>query len=236
MRGRRVPMNLENLREKLEEEELNETKIPEDWMVEKPLGAETLASPRRRRRRRREYELSPVLIVPEGTITIEAEAYRNRVEIEVVELPTTLKSIGKDAFEGCVNLREIEFPEGLKLIGDGAFSRCESLTRVVIPGSVDRVGAFAFCHCDGLESLKIRSGVRVLGRWAFAECVSLKNFRKWDLPRSVEKRLLLTDCRVVDTWKEAFHGSPCALTLEDKRRYRAAAKWNRRLKMMRRMV
>lgn len=232
MQGKREPMNLADLREKLREDKIETEGVTVEPVVE-PMEAP------RRRRRRRYYEASDTssrLTIPEGTETIEESAYRNRAELVTVVLPKTLKYIGKGAFEDCKNLREIVFPEGLKLIDDRAFKDCRSLEKVVIPGSVERVGAFAFCRCESLEELKIMDGVRQLGRWAFADCYALTNFHKRDLPRSLSKTMQLADTRVVPTWTEAFYGSPCARTVEDKRRQKAARKWNEKMIMLQRIM
>lgn len=219
MRGKRVPMDFEILERswKGEEEKAEEPQEPEVAPV----------SPLRRRRRRDRYldDERSQLVVAEGTEVIREGAYKDRTDLVSVELPETLRYIGKSAFEGCTALESVVFPEGLKLIDDKAFSGCRSLTKIVIPGSVERVGAFAFCQCASLEELKIMNGVRQLGRWAFADCMNLRSFHKRDLPRSVDKMMQLVDCRVVQTWAEAFHGSPCAETREDRRRRRAMERW-----------
>lgn len=256
MYGKRTPIDLESLRRTLREEEGTESwktdRALEAMLGTKALDAEVsddteatdakvpvLVLPRRKptpRRRRSRASEPAVLNVPYGTVTIGEDMYKGRADIEIVKLPVTLKYICKGAFDGCVNLREVEFPDGLMLIDDRAFKDCRSLEKVVIPGSVERVGAFAFCRCESLEELKIMDGVRQLGRWAFADCYALTNFHKRDLPRSLSKTMQLADTRVVPTWTEAFYGSPCARTVEDKRRQKAAKKWNEKMIMMQRIM
>jgi hypothetical protein len=53
-------------------------------------------------------------------------------EIDVLNLPNSLISIGKGSFEGCVNLHSVVFPESLNIIKEGAFHACLNLTDVTV--------------------------------------------------------------------------------------------------------
>jgi hypothetical protein len=68
-----------------------------------------------------------------GVVTnIGAKAFFNNNTIETVELPTTLKSLGKLSFWGCENLTEIEIPKSVEMIGSSSFQACYSLQKVII--------------------------------------------------------------------------------------------------------
>ncbi len=61
-----------------------------------------------------------------------------------VELPKSVKSIGKRAFAYCDDLESVNLPSGLETIGEEAFRGCRSLRSVTIPESVEYMGPRAF--------------------------------------------------------------------------------------------
>ena len=69
------------------------------------------------------------------------------------ELP--VKSIKHTAFYGCKNLESVEIPNTVTSIGDGAFGMCTRLMKVVIPSSVTSINSYAFSNCPALEEIYI---------------------------------------------------------------------------------
>lgn len=63
--------------------------------------------------------------------------------LQSIRLSKNLKTIGDYAFEYCENLEEIEFPYGLESIGNDAFHNC-SFHYIYIPASVTNIGGEAF--------------------------------------------------------------------------------------------
>lgn len=59
--------------------------------------------------------------LPEGMKTL-SEGVFSYAEIEEINLPSSLETIGRCAFMGCENLKELKIPAGVKEIGIGAFS------------------------------------------------------------------------------------------------------------------
>jgi hypothetical protein len=95
-------------------------------------------------------------------------------------IPT--KSIGHDTFRDCINLQKIEFPSTLDKIGYGAFHGCTALKEITIPNTVTAIGNFAFSDCKSLNKITFSSTLKSIGEFAFAECDSLINVT---LPNSV---------------------------------------------------
>lgn len=141
------------------------------------------------------------VIVPNGVTQILEGAFKGHTEIESVELPETLQSIGPKAFSGCTSLREIVVPGGVFEIGRAAFSGCTSLQRVQLPdgllkveeslfqgcpslavviggAEVSDVDANAFSGCSALMELSLLSYVNNIGTCAFAGC----GLREVELP------------------------------------------------------
>lgn len=68
----------------------------------------------------------------------------------LLDLPSSLKSIGEEAFAG-VSAGEIRIPDGCTSIGARAFAGCENLYEVTIPASVTEIADDAFDGCSGVN-------------------------------------------------------------------------------------
>ena len=94
----------------------------------------------------------PSTLGNEDIIAIGPSAFAERDFLEIIELPSTIKSIGEKAFFGCSKLTNIQIPNHVTDIKDSAFSNCTSLTSVHIPSSVTYIGKNAFYGCDNITS------------------------------------------------------------------------------------
>lgn len=80
------------------------------------------------------------VIIPDGVVRIENEAFKNCKYLEKIEIPSMLEYIGNDAFSGCTSLTDIVIPEGVTHIYEGAFQSCISLKEIIIPSTVQYIG------------------------------------------------------------------------------------------------
>ncbi len=134
-----------------------------------------------------------------GTYMVESiyeNAFKNCDKLTSIEIPTTIKSIGKGAFDGCTgllvfdggvayadkwavasdqNATEVNLRQNTVGIAAGTFEHCELLTDAVIPEGVTSIGNKAFEGCYALLSIKIPDSVTYLGDGAFYACVELTN-------------------------------------------------------------
>ena len=62
---------------------------------------------------------------------------------------------GCSSFARCVNLQEVELPSTLLWIGPKAFSYCIKLTSISIPEGVEAMGAYTFNKCQELTTASI---------------------------------------------------------------------------------
>lgn len=130
-------------------------------------------------------------------------AFRECLDLQSIELPDTVESVGADAFMFS-GVRHVDLPSAT-YIGNDAFywSDLETITlssslpeilyrtfegsqllRIDIPGSVKRIGNEAFKECKKLETLTLSEGLEEIGDSAFLSCESLKGLA---LPDSVVK-------------------------------------------------
>lgn len=73
--------------------------------------------------------------------------YLNNEEINELNIPTIITSIGNSAFIGSNTLTKISMPNTVTSIGEDAFNNCSSLKDVILPGSLEDIGARAFYGC-----------------------------------------------------------------------------------------
>lgn len=110
-------------------------------------------------------------------------SFNNCKLLKTVELPNTIREIGKRAFEDCVWLRHINFPYSLHKIESSAFIRCESLTSIKLPASLKIIEDNAFNGCSSLNSVSIPNTIETIGSYAFTNnCkIALPNEIGWVL-------------------------------------------------------
>lgn len=113
--------------------------------------------------------------LPDSVKTIGKNAFGGCSRLESVVIPADVTAIGERAFGGCVKLEMIELPTGLEKLGTGAFYGCKALKEIKIPTKIKAIGADTFANCTALASAKIPEGIAEIGERAFIECTSLKN-------------------------------------------------------------
>ena len=92
-------------------------------------------------------EVYGVLIVPEGITEIGDYAFQYS-QLAEVQLPSTLKSIGKEAFSQSW-ISELIIPEGVTKLGDAPFYNNYNLQTLVLPRTLESVSPYAF---EGLQN------------------------------------------------------------------------------------
>ena len=90
-----------------------------------------------------------------------------RDQIRSVVIRPGVTTVGSYAFSGCFNLEMVEFPNTLTTIGEEAFAD-SNLHRVTIPDSVKTIQTDAFRWCPGLNYLHLGSGLATIGDSAFS--------------------------------------------------------------------
>uniref|UniRef100_UPI0025D95B84 leucine-rich repeat domain-containing protein n=1 Tax=Ruminococcus sp. TaxID=41978 RepID=UPI0025D95B84 len=113
-----------------------------------------------------------------------------------INMPQTIKSIGKNAFRGCASLSEVSYdeydyekekvievkypkgklvmPKAITSIGEYAFSGCASLTDIVIPKTITEIPDRAFSECSSLTAIEVPDNVVKMGQYVFSGCSSLE--------------------------------------------------------------
>lgn len=116
----------------------------------------------------------PATFTVDGTeytvVSIGDEAFKT-AGIRSLELPETLRSIGKSAFAFNMFMKQCNLPESLKSVGDNAFQRCWSAT--FSPKGIEHIGAGAFWECSKIAEVIIPANAEI-GDNAFMYCDGVK--------------------------------------------------------------
>lgn len=118
--------------------------------------------------------------------TIPAYYLEYQDNIESINIPDNIKSIGAYAFYECSSLTKITIGDNITIIGEGAFYYCTSLTKMAIPDSVTDIEKGAFRSCTSLTSINIPNSVKKIGRFAFFSCSKLTNVIIGDSVSSID--------------------------------------------------
>ena len=124
-------------------------------------------------------------VIPDGVTEIGESAFLESMclFLRSVEIPGSVKKIGRGAFEECCNLTTIKLPEGVETIEPMAFRRCVNLKCVELPNTLKTIGGGAFAGCTALEKIRIPDGVKEIGVGAFLGCSALADV---ELPPGVK--------------------------------------------------
>ena len=106
------------------------------------------------------------IIISEGVITIEDNAFTGCRDLLSVSLPNTLEVIGVSAFYACEALERVSFGDNLMDIGVSAFHGCFSLTEIDLPHNLRTIQAYAFAE-TALTTVVIPPNVEEIGAASF---------------------------------------------------------------------
>ncbi|MBP5345281.1 MAG: leucine-rich repeat protein [Bacteroidales bacterium] len=92
--------------------------------------------------------------IPEGIVTIGADAFANLYDLPAITLPSTLVTIGKGAFSNCYGAKgDLTIPNSVTTIEEQAFFNCSALDgKLTIGESVNFIGDQAFSACASFTS------------------------------------------------------------------------------------
>lgn len=121
--------------------------------------------------------------LPEGLVSIGAEAFKGCYSLRNIVVPNSVTEIGIRAFYACTNLQQLMLGTGITTIPYGMCMGCLSLSAIDIPDQVVTVGSYAF-NSTPITQVTIGLGVREIGVYAFEGCrkltlVNVKDLAQW---------------------------------------------------------
>lgn len=118
---------------------------------------------------------SPRVIIPEGITSIDAHAFYCNDLITEVQIPSTVRIIGKEAFSHCSKLYSVTFEEGIREIHEAAFAHCTRIRELILPDSIRTLGPSCFYWCISLKKLRLPNNLLEIPENAFYECDALES-------------------------------------------------------------
>gem|GEM_PF-4098206 len=88
-------------------------------------------------------------------------------EVNHLDLPEKLDSIGFAAFDKDFELTELHIPSGIRHIAARTFFYCKKLKKIDLPDKITSIGREAFDGCEALENIKLPDSLKVISREAF---------------------------------------------------------------------
>ena len=113
------------------------------------------------------------LELPSGLTSIGSMAFYGCTGLSAVDLPDTVRKVGRYAFSGCSRITMLDLGSSLETIGMGAFYDLRKLTSLRFPATLTSIGEEAFYHCSSLSAISVPASVSSIGAAAFAYCTSL---------------------------------------------------------------
>lgn len=139
-------------------------------------------------------EKTKTLKLSNKRITIKIGEFVNRDDIEIVEIPGSVKTIGQSAFERCKSIKKVVIGQGCQIIGDKAFASCENMKEIEIPSTMKQICSHAFSNCKSLEKIELPN-LKVISQHLFEGCTGLKEIK---IPESVTiiEQCAFQDCQI----------------------------------------
>lgn len=114
------------------------------------------------------------ITLPNNVIHIEEGAFAICESLSQVTISEGVENIGNYAFYGCESLTQIDIPSSVKIIGKGAFAMSKKLRHVNISEGLESIDNYAFAACKSLRKISLPRSVSDIGDEAFIECSSLR--------------------------------------------------------------
>ncbi len=102
-------------------------------------------------------------------------------EEPIVELPNTIKVIGREVFSNSLKLKSIRIPSSVHSIDFGAFRECSNLTEVIMNNNIETIGEYAFHKCYNIKEIKFPKSLKKIEAFALSG-----NFSEITLPSTIE--------------------------------------------------
>ncbi len=120
------------------------------------------------------------IIFKAGTVGVANYAFYNCSTISTVQMPDSVKTVGRAAFYDCAALTTVGLPPTLEVIQDYTFYRCKSFNPTSLPPMLTYIGRSAFYKCGSsaalsmvdttFDVLTLPSDVTYIGDYAFYCC------------------------------------------------------------------
>ena len=111
--------------------------------------------------------------VCQNGISAVTEACHKILELEKMNIPKYLVTMGSQCLRECRKLEGVYIPETVETIGSFALTDT-LLTKATVPGTVKTIERYSFHACPELSKVVLENGVRSIDENAFSMCEKLE--------------------------------------------------------------
>ncbi len=115
-----------------------------------------------------------VVEIPSTVTSLGDMAFYDCASVEKVIIGDHVSSIGNFCFYGCENLKEVVISDNCQMMGAGCFSSCFQLTEVTLPKTLRTLGRSIFYKCKKLKQITLPGTIQTIDKGAFGFCESLE--------------------------------------------------------------
>lgn len=114
---------------------------------------------------------SGTVVFEENTKEIGAYVFADCMNLDNIDIPSSVYSIGDFAFNGC-GIKKADIGFGITYLGIGAYSYCTSLESVYIDGNISSLPSYTFNGCAALSNISFGENTTIyeLQNMAFDSC------------------------------------------------------------------
>ena len=107
---------------------------------------------------------------------IEDYAFAYQRSITKLEIPESIRSIGKYAFMSMRGLEAAVWPATVTILSEGAFTNCSSLTEIQLPDTLEQIRKDAFARTN-LQTITLPAGLTRIDVTALSGCNALQRIQ-----------------------------------------------------------
>ena len=110
------------------------------------------------------------IVLPKSIKTIEANGFKNCINLTKVVLNDTLAELRASSFAGCETLTNIMIPGTVREVRNNMFTRCYSLDEVILGEGIVAIYNSVFQQCQMLTKISLPSTLKTIGSNCFSGC------------------------------------------------------------------
>ena len=137
-------------------------------------------------------------VISQSTRVIYPDSFHNNCNLNSIEIPDSVVSIGDYAFYTCYSLKSVTIGKSVNYIGNSAFAYCEDMTSLIITDGVKNIGPLAFQGCTSLITITIPSSIATVYDNSFVDCHKLIEI--YNLSKNM---FIITSADNVQLWANA---------------------------------
>ncbi|ELP90685.1 hypothetical protein EIN_023840 [Entamoeba invadens IP1] len=122
-------------------------------------------------------DIDDTVVIPKQIKVLQDHCFGRTIQLQKLELLSSLNTIGDYCFFGCTSLSEVTISESVTNICDGCFYECSSLRRIVLPKRANRIGFLCFGYCYSLEEVIVPSTLLSIGKNSFKWCTLFSSIK-----------------------------------------------------------